>query len=547
MGGGESGRRRADRTLTGTAHTDTFVRDNLPPAGDLPDLLFGLPELNYPTRLNASTLLDRAIAQGLTDKPAVIWSGSKLSYGELLATACKIAHVLVDDMGLEPGNRVLLHAANRPLAIAAWFAIARAGGVVVATMPMLRAEELATIVRKAKISHAIAEASLRGAVESCQAFAPELRHVAFFGESGDLEGRMAAKPADFSPVDTAGDDPVLIAFTSGTTGVPKGCVHFHRDILAMVDTFARHILQPGPHDVFCGTPPMAFTFGLGGCVIFPLAFGATTALCEAPGYEALGATIQRHGVTTLFTAPTTYRALLKSGAAARLSSLTTCVSAGEALPKATSDAWFEVTGLRIIDGIGSTEMIHIFISAAGADIRPGSTGKATPGYEATLLGPDHRPIDGPGQGRLAVRGPTGCRYLADERQKAYVVNGWNVTGDIYRRDEDGYFWYVARGDDMIVSSGYNIGAPEVEHAILTHPKVAEVAVIGWPDEDRGQICKAFVVLVPGADAGAALARDIQDHVKRTIAPYKYPRSVVFVAELPKTASGKLQRFKLRRP
>ena len=531
--------------MTGTAHTDTFVRDNLPPAGDLPVLLFGLPELDYPPRLNASALLDRAIAGGLAGKPAVVWARSGMSYGELLAAACQIARVLTEDMGLEPGNRVLLHAANRPLAIAAWFAIARAGGVAVATMPMLRPEELATLVRKAKISHAIAEAGLRRTVEECQILAPDLRHLICFGEAGDLEGRMAAKPATFTPVDTAGDDPALIAFTSGTTGVPKGCVHYHRDVLAMVDTFARHILRPRPDDVFCGTPPMAFTFGLGGCVIFPLAFGAATALCEAPGYEALCATIRRHGVTTLFTAPTTYRALLKTGATSRLPSLRTCVSAGEALPKATSDAWFDATGVRIVDGIGATEMIHIFVSAAGADIRPGSTGKATPGYQAELMDAHDRLIDGPGVGRLAVRGPTGCRYLADERQKAYVVAGWNVTGDIYRRDEDGYFWYVARGDDMIVSAGYNIGAPEVEHAILTHPKVAEAAVIGWPDEERGQICKAFVVPHSPADARDAVARDIQEHVKRPIAPYKYPRAVVVVTELPKTASGKLQRFKLR--
>jgi len=531
--------------VTTTAHTDTFVRDNLPPTDRQPVFLFDLPELHYPLRLNASTILDRAIAAGFGDKPAILTAASRLTYRELLAAACQIACVLVEDMGLRPGARVLLHAANRPLAIAAWFAIVRAGAVVVATMPMLRAEELASIVRKARISHAIGEAGLRRAVEDCQALAPDLKQTAYFGEAGDLEGAMAGKPAAFAAVDTAADDPVLIAFTSGTTGVPKGCVHFHRDVLAMVDTFARHVLRAEPSDIFCGTPPMAFTFGLGGCVIFPLALGATTALCEGPGYEALCAAIERHGVTTLFTAPTTYRALLKSGAVGRLVSLKRCVSAGEALPKATSDAWFAATGVRIIDGIGSTEMIHIFISAQGADIRPGSTGKATPGYRAELMGEDGRPIEGPGVGRLAVRGPTGCRYLADERQGAYVVNGWNVTGDIYRRDEDGYFWYVARGDDMIVSAGYNIGAPEVEHAILAHPKVAEAAVVGWPDEDRGQICKAFVVLHNPADATGAVARDIQDHVKRVIAPYKYPRAVEFVAELPKTASGKLQRFKLR--
>jgi len=533
--------------VTATAHTDTFVRDNLPPAERQPVFLFDLPELRYPPRLNASTILDRAIADGFGDKPAIVTASSGYTYRELLAAACRIAGVLVGDMDLQPGARVLLHTANRPLAIAAWFAIVRAGAVVVATMPMLRAEELAAIVRKARISHAIAEVGLRRTIEDCQALAPDLRDTAYFGEAGDLEGAMAAKPASFAPIDTAADDPVLIAFTSGTTGIPKGCVHFHRDVLAMVDTFARRVLRPTSSDIFCGTPPMAFTFGLGGCVIFPLAFGATAALCEAAGYDALTASIQRHGVTTLFTAPTTYRALLKSGAASRLVSLRRCVSAGEALPKATSDAWFDATGVRIIDGIGSTELIHIFISAEGADIRPGSTGKATPGYRAELMDDDGRLIEGPGVGRLAVRGPTGCRYLADERQSAYVVGGWNVTGDIYRRDEDGYFWYVARGDDMIVSSGYNIGAPEVEHAILTHPKVAEAAVVGWPDEDRGQICKAFVVTHDPADATGAVARDIQDHVKGVIAPYKYPRSVVFVAELPKTASGKLQRFMLRPP
>ncbi|MGI9170729.1 MAG: AMP-binding protein [Caulobacteraceae bacterium] len=533
--------------MTPSAHTDTFVRDNLPPAEQWPRLLFDLPELDYPARLNASAILDRAVAGGLADKPAVLSTSPTLTYGDLLAAVCKIAHVLTEDMALEPGGRVLLHAANRPLALAAWIAIVRAGGVAVATMPMLRAEELATVVRKARICHAIAEAGLRGSMEGCQVLAPGLERVTYFGEGGDLEARMAGRPSVFSPVDTVADDPALIAFTSGATGAPKGCVHFHRDILAMTDTFARHILRPGPDDVFCGTPPLAFTFGLGGCLIFPLAFGAATALCAAPGYEALCAAIDRHRVTTLFTAPTTYRALLKSGAARRLTTLKTCVSAGEALPKATSDAWFDATGLRIVDGIGSTEMIHIFISAVGADIRPGSTGKAIPGYRAELLDPDDRLVEGPGVGRLAVRGPTGCRYLADARQGDYVVDGWNVTGDIYRRDEDGYFWHVARGDDMIVSAGYNIGAPEVEHAILTHPKVAEAAVIGWPDEDRGQICKAFVVLHHPADAGegGTLARDIQDHVKRAIAPYQYPRAVVFVTELPKTASGKLQRFRLR--
>jgi 2-aminobenzoate-CoA ligase len=347
-----------------------------------------------------------------------------------------------------------------------------------------------------------------------------------------------------APVATSKDDPAIIAFTSGTTGKPKGCVHFHRDIMAMVDTFARHILKPEPDEIFCGTPPIAFTFGLGGSVVFPLAFGASTVFPEKPGYEELCRTIQKHKVTTLFTAPTAYRALLKMGGF-DLSSLKKCVSAGEPLPKATSDAWFEKTGIRIIDGIGATEMIHIFISASGNDIRPGATGKPVPGYTATLLDDNNQPISGPGQGRLAVKGPTGCRYLADERQKNYVINGWNVTGDIYRRDEDGYFWFVSRADDMIISAGYNIAGPEVEAALLAHEKVAECAVVGQPDQERGQIVKAFVVLHDGIAAHASVTAELQDFVKRRIAPYKYPRQIEFVTDLPKTQTGKLQRFKLR--
>jgi 2-aminobenzoate-CoA ligase len=394
------------------------------------------------------------------------------------------------------------------------------------------------ILNKAQVSHAIVDSHRAPELEQARHGAPVLKHIL---STDELDQRMANAPSDFPPVPTAADDPALIAFTSGTTGTPKGCVHFHRDIAAMAETFSRHVLQSKPSDIFIGTPPLAFTFGLGAGVIFPASVGAATVICDKPGFDALADTIALHKATTLFTSPTGYRALLKIYDK-RLASLHTCVSAGEHLPRATSDQWFERTGIRIIDGIGSTEMIHIFISARGDDIRPGATGKAVPGYEATLLDDNDRPFDGEGQGRLAIKGPTGCRYLADNRQKNYVVNGWNVTGDIYRRDADGYFWYVSRADDMIISAGYNIGAPEVENALLTHEAVAEAAVIGVPDEERGQIVKAFVVLKPGAQANE---RALQDHVKQAIAPYKYPRAVEFVAELPKTHTGKLQRFKLR--
>jgi 2-aminobenzoate-CoA ligase len=405
-------------------------------------------------------------------------------------------------------------------------------------MPMLRAQELSVIIDKAQVSHALVDRGLEAAFAQAKAASATLQHALYFET---LVQTMADASAEFTPAPTAADDPALIAFTSGTTGKPKGCVHFHRDIAAMAHTFSRHILQPKPNDIFIGTPPFAFTFGLGAALVFPAAAGAATALPAKPGFDVLADTIAAHKATTLFTSPTGYRALLKNYDA-RLASLHTCVSAGEHLPQATSDQWFAKTGLRIIDGIGSTEMIHIFVSARSEAIRPGATGKAVPGYEATLLNEHDQPFEGEGEGRLAIRGPTGCRYLADDRQTKYVINGWNVTGDLYRRDAEGYFWYIARADDMIISSGYNIGAPEVENALLTHEAVAEAAVIGAPDEERGQIVKAFVVLKPGAHASE---KALQDHVKANIAPYKYPRAIAFVDHLPKTHTGKLQRFKLR--
>ena len=521
-----------------TAHVDTFVRDNLPPPNQWPELRFTLPELRFPERYNASSILDAAIANGHGGRNAVLFSADAITYDLLLQEACRIAHVLTRDFGLVPGNRVLIHSSNTRLSMAVWWGVWRAGGVAVGTMPMLRPHELAVILNKAQVSHAIVDSHRATELEQARRDAPTLNHII---TTDDLGQRMGRAPADFTAIPTAADDPALIAFTSGTTGTPKGCVHFHRDITAMAETFSRHVLQPRPSDVFIGTPPLAFTFGLGAGVIFPSHAGAATVICDKPGFDVLADTIAQHKATTLFTSPTGYRALLKTYDE-RLASLHTCVSAGEHLPAATSDQWFERTGIRIIDGIGSTEMIHIFVSARGSDIRPGATGKAVPGYEATLFDESDQPFEGEGQGRLAIKGPTGCRYLADERQKTYVVNGWNVTGDIYRRDADGYFWYVSRADDMIISAGYNIGAPEVENALLTHEAVAEAAVIGVPDEERGQIVKAFVVLKPGAQASE---RALQDHVKATIAPYKYPRAVAFVAELPKTHTGKLQRFKLR--
>jgi 2-aminobenzoate-CoA ligase len=520
-----------------SAHRDRFVLDNLPPRDQWPTLVFEPPELAWPGRLNAAVeLLRRAVAAAGPDGPALLSAAGDLSWGEVDALSNRMARVLTESMGLVPGNRVLLHGPNSAWVIAAWFAILKAGGVVVATMPMLRAGELATVIDKARISHALIDTALIEATAGST-----LAQVM----DGDTFQAAARQPGGFEAVATAADDPALIAFTSGTTGRPKGCVHFHRDILALTDTFGRHILRLTPADVVVGTPPIAFTFGLGGLVVFPAAAGAAIALTERPGFEVLAQTIERRRATALFTAPTGYRALLRLAGQHDLSSLKTCVSAGEPLPAATSDAWHEATAVRIIDGIGSTELFHVFISARGEDIRPGATGKPVPGFEARIIDEAGAPL-GPGEtGRLAVRGPTGCRYLADERQGAYVRDGWNLTGDVYRLDADGYFWFVARADDMIISAGYNIGAPEVENALMRHPAVCEAAVIGAPDPERGQICKAFVVLNAGTWPSADLKAELQAFVKSVIAPYKYPRAVEFLDALPKTQTGKLQRFRLK--
>jgi 2-aminobenzoate-CoA ligase len=530
---------------TYTAHQDTFARDHLPPRELWPELLFELPELNYPPILNcASVLLDDAVAEGNGDRVALLAAGEQWTYRQLLERANQIARVLSEDLQVVPGNRVLLRGCNAPMLVASWFGVLKAGGIAVTTMPMLRAFELSAIARKAQIDHALCEARLAGEVESAARDTGLLRHLLTYAD-GKLEERMARKPTSFDNVPTAVEDVSLLAFTSGTTGEPKATMHFHRDVLAMADTVARHVLRTQPDDVHVGSPPLGFTFGLGALLVFPLRFRAAAGLVETPTPDALLGAVQSWRATCLFTAPTAYRAMLPLIGKFDIASLRQCVSAGEPLPKATSEAWFERTGIRIIDGIGATEMIHIFISAAGDEIRPGATGRAVPGYRACILDEQGKALPPGSTGRLAVKGPTGCRYLDDERQRTYVQNGWNLTGDTYRLDEEGYFWFQARADDMIVSAGYNIAGPEVEWALLTHPAVRECAVIGAPDPDRGQIVKAFVVLQPGHMGSEALRVELQDVVKRTIAPYKYPRALEFVEALPKTTTGKLQRYVLR--
>jgi 2-aminobenzoate-CoA ligase len=531
-----------------TAFEDRFVLDRLPSPELQPEFLFELPELRYPERLNcAAELLDRWVERGEGGRLAVRAPGVEWTYEDLWRRANQVARVLVEDMGLRPGNRVLLRAPNTPLLVACWFGVVKAGGVVVATMPLLRAKELGDVIAKAQITHALCDGRLRDELDEAARRVGSLREVRFFGADGPdgLEAAMARKPAHFEALETASDDPVLVAFTSGTTGQPKGCVHFHRDVLAVCDTFGKYVLRAGPHDVFAGSPPLAFTYGLGGLVLFPARIGACGVLLERGTPEALLEGMERFGASVCFTAPTAYRAMAAQVSARDLRTLRKCVSAGEALPASTRALWREATGIEIIDGIGSTEMLHIFISHTEEEARPGATGRPVPGYRAAVLDPEGRRLP-PGQvGRLAVKGPTGCRYLDDERQRDYVQGGWNVTGDAYHVDEEGYFVYHSRTDDLIVSAGYNISPAEVEEALLSHPAVAECGVVGVPDPDRGQVVKAYVVLREGFSPGEGLARELQEHVKRTIAPYKYPRQVEFCPSLPRTATGKLQRFRLR--
>ncbi|GAA2338098.1 AMP-binding protein [Streptomyces violaceusniger] len=536
--------------LSPSAHLDTFTRDQLPPAHLWPTIEFTTPELRYPDRLNAATeLIDTPTALFGPDRPALRTpAGEVWTYGELLTRANQVAQVLAEDLGLVPGQRVLLRSPNNPWTVACWLGVLKAGGVVVTTMAALRVRELTPIAERTRPSIALVDHRFTDDVYALRdSVLPSLAVVEYGGTgTRDLVTRVAAKSGEFTTVETAADDVALLGPTSGSTGAPKITMHFHRDILSIDNTFGRHTLGLLPDDLVACTAPLAFTFGLGMLVVFPLRAGACALLTEAATPLQLAKMVRSQGVTVLATAPTAYRAILREGAERRLAGLRVGVSAGEHIPRATWEQLHERLGLRIIDGIGATELLHIFISAAGDDIRPGSTGRPVPGYRATVLGIDGEEL-GPGEpGRLGVIGPVGCRYLDDKRQRDYVLGGWNITGDIFHRDEDGYFHYHARSDNMIVSSGYNIGGPEVEAAIDTHPDVAESAVVARPDPERGSIVCAFVVLRDGVPGDAAKAKEIQDHVKQVLAPYKYPREVRFHSALPRNTSGKLQRFALRR-
>ena len=532
-----------DPSPTSATPQDEFARAHLPPRALWPELCFDLPELQYPARLNCiAALLDAAVASGGGERIAIHADGQRWSYAQLLRQVDRIAHVLRSDLRLIPGNRVLLRGANTPMMAACLLAVLKAGCIAVPTMPLLRARELSTILAKAEVNAVLCAQGLRAELDGL----PDLPAMLCFGaDDAQLERHMAAHAGSFAAHDTAADDVCLISFTSGTTGVPKGTMHMHRDVLAICDCFPRSMLQVRADDIFIGTPPLAFTFGLGGLLLFPLRFGAATVLLEKLTPETLLRAIGTYAATICFTAPTFYRQMAPLAGQHDLRSLRLSVSAGEALPLATRDAWQAASGLAMTDGIGATEMLHIFISATGDGIRRGAIGKAIPGYQACIVD-DDGVAQPPGvTGRLAVKGPTGCRYLADMRQREYVQHGWNLTGDTFEMDADGYFYYRARSDDMIVSAGYNIAGPEVEEALLRHPAVAECGVVGRADAERGQIVEAHVVLKGGYQAGDALAAELQDFVRQQIAPYKYPRAIRFLPALPRTETGKLQRFKLR--
>ena len=531
-----------------SAHIDTFAKENLPPRDQWPDLIFTLPELHYPERMNCIVeLLEQNIQKGYGDRPAIFSADGVLTYSQMQEQVDTVAHVLTKDMGLVPGNRVLLRSANNAMLAICWCAVAKAGLIVVATMPLLREKELVDIIEKAQTTAAICDKRLDAELLAAQQRCPVLEQIMYFNDPSQegLEAYMSKWNEPFKAVDTSAEDTVLIAFTSGSTGKPKASMHFHRDIIAACDCFPKSILHMQPDDICIGTPPLAFTFGLGALLNFSLRVGAATVLLEKVTPESLLSAINEFKATIVWSSPVFYRQMSEIAKNIDLPSLRQSVSAGESLPVSTRNMWREATGLEMVDGIGSTEMLHIFIASASDEVRPGATGKVIPGYQACILDEKGQQLPPGSIGRLAVKGPTGCRYLADVRQRNYVEDGWNLTGDAYLMDDDGYFWFQARTDDMIITAGYNVAGPEVEGALLMHPTVAECAVVGAPDAERGTIIKAFVVLKPGVAGDAALIKTLQDFVKQSIAPYKYPRAIEFCDSLPRAGTGKIQRYRLR--
>jgi 2-aminobenzoate-CoA ligase len=532
------------------AQPDRFVSERLPPRPQWPQLLYERPEFQFPPQLNlVEELLDKAAEKGFAGRPMLRSGALTLTYAQARDRVDRICRLLVEDLGLVPGNRVLLRGGNSIALALAWLAVVKAGLVAVATMPLLRARELGDIIDKAQPAVALCDAKLLDELEMARTERPVLRTVIPFnaaGEPGSMELRASRQAAAFPACPTAADDPAMMAFTSGTTGKPKAAVHTHRDVLAACEAWPRHVLRATPEDIVVGSPPLAFTFGLGGLLIFPMWAGASVYFHDVPYTpETAVRMIRETGATICYTAPTFYRQMAPFARELGVGRLRVCVSAGEGLPDATRQLWKQASGIEMLDGIGATEMFHIFISSAGDEVRPGAIGKVVPGYRAKVVDDDGNEVPRGTIGKLAVIGPTGCKYLDDPRQTSYVKQGWNYPGDAFLQDEDGYFFYQARADDMIITSGYNVGGPEVEDALLRHPAVAECGVIGKPDEERGMIVKAFCVLKPGHPADAAMVKSLQDHVKATIAPFKYPREIEFVAALPRTETGKLQRFKLR--
>jgi 2-aminobenzoate-CoA ligase len=533
-----------------SAQSDRFVHERLPPASALASLRYDLPELQIPDQANlVDVLLDQATARGWDERAFLRSDSVTLSYRQAREQIGRIAQVLTQDFDLVPGNRVLLRGGNSIGMALAWLGVVKAGLIAVATMPLLRAKELGEIIAKAEPALALCDAALLGELQLAQAAGGRLKSIVAFNaehEPHSLESRAAAKNGQLPRCLTAADDIAMMAFTSGTTGLPKAAVHSHRDILAACQAWPRHVLRATPEDVVMGSPPLAFTFGLGGLLIFPMWAGASVYFPGVPYTPQVMLKLMAEvGATICYTAPTFYRQMAPLAAGLSLPRLRICVSAGEGLPDATRQLWKEATGIEMMDGIGATEMFHIFISSRPEQVRRGAIGQVVPGYTAKVVDEQGQEVPHGTIGKLAVQGPTGCRYLNDARQSNYVRDGWNYPGDAFLQDDDGYFFYQARADDMIITSGYNVGGPEVEDALLKHAAVAECAVIGVPDAERGMIVKALVVLKPGNTGDEAMVKALQDHVKATLAPFKYPRQVSFVASLPRTETGKLQRFKLK--
>jgi benzoate-CoA ligase len=512
------------------------------------------PEIVIPDRFNATAyFVDRIVEEGHGARTAILCGDQAISYQEVLAEVNRAGNALLE-LGVEIENRVALLLLDCPEFAYAFFGAIKIGAVPVPINTLLKPQDYGYLLRDSRARALIVSAELLSSVESILPTLERMRHVVVVGEAAryaSFAQLLQRQAADLEAADTCKDDVAFWLYTSGTTGMSRAAVHLQHDMVYCSRLYADSILNIGPEDRTFSIAKLYFAYGLGNALYCPFAVGASTVFFPGrPMPEAVFTTVKRYRPTLFFGVPTAYAAMLhaaEQGAEADFSSVRLCVSAGEPLPAGLYRRWLDRFGVEILDGIGSTEVLHIFLSNRPGSVRPGSSGLPVPGYEAQIVDDDGATV-GPGEiGNLMVRGDSTCAYYWNKHDasRRQIAGEWIRTGDKYHTDEDGYFWYDGRSDDMLKAGGIWVSPTEVEGVIVEHPAVLECAVVGAEDEERLVKPKAYVVLKDGAQAADGLVLEIQELVKGRLAPYKYPRWIEFVDDLPKTATGKIQRYKLR--